>query len=92
MLPLVTFAPYFKQEELSYVDFVIRLRLAEHATNEEEPAAKRAKLEAHEHGDVHQLAAFPGHRIILFTSEYFKAQVRRKSGYEWQSCPAQSAR
>ncbi|WIA33113.1 hypothetical protein OEZ86_006266 [Tetradesmus obliquus] len=35
---------------------------------------------------MEQLACFPGHRVILFSSEYFEAQ-----GRHWQPQPASSS-
>jgi hypothetical protein len=83
----MAFARHFKQEALADVDLVIKrlgqqeegLPLPKRARHDT-PAAVAAAADDDGDGvddteDSLQLAAFPAHRLILFTSEYFEAQV-----------------
>jgi hypothetical protein len=75
-------AGYFGNDELSDVNLVLRLT-PEHshdrAGSTEEPAIKRARRSSGKDSTAFQgplqLAVLPGHKLILFTSDYFKAQV-----------------
>jgi hypothetical protein len=80
----MAFARHFKQDSLADVDLVIKClgqqeqglpppKRARHDT----PAADDGESEdgCPDTAEALQLAAFPAHRLILFTSEYFEAQV-----------------
>lgn len=76
-MELTHLADYFMQEKFSDADLVILgddEELVASTNDENEPAAKRAKLAA-EAGDK-VLAKFPAHRLALVGTDYFKAQVR----------------
>jgi hypothetical protein len=67
--------------EPSDIDIVVRVRQAD-GTAVVEPAdaappAKRAKRDRDAAGDPLQLAVLPGHRAVLFSSEFFKVQQVR---------------
>jgi hypothetical protein len=80
------FARHFKQQDLSDVDLIIQFR--RQSTDDEQRPLKRirqsaaataAAEEAAAAGTTMvQLACLPGHRVNLFTSEYFEVQVRAK--------------
>jgi hypothetical protein len=72
-------ASYFMDKELSDIDVVVRLSHQQQGIASAEqagaaPPAKRARHNDNAAGDPLQLAVLPGHRIVLFNSEYFKAQ------------------
>lgn len=66
-------AQYFKQNDISDCDVAIRWMVT--GSTDDEPPAKRGRTSACS-PRAEELARFPAHRIVLFTSEYFKAQVR----------------
>jgi hypothetical protein len=61
----------FKQPELSDVDIIVRTRAQQVAADLEHADANNNAAA----GDLLQLAAFPGHRVVVFSSSYFEAQV-----------------
>jgi hypothetical protein len=76
-------ADYFKNEELSDIDLVFRTT-SEHSRGmpeiDGEPASKRARRSSGKNSimalqEPLQLAVLPGHKIVLYSSDYFKAQV-----------------
>jgi hypothetical protein len=74
------FRNYIRNEELSDIDLVFQLT-PEHChdgtESNGEPATKRARRSSGKDSTALplQLAALPGHKLILFSSDYFKAQV-----------------
>uniref|UniRef100_A0A383VRH4 Uncharacterized protein n=1 Tax=Tetradesmus obliquus TaxID=3088 RepID=A0A383VRH4_TETOB len=85
-------ANYFKRQDLSDIDIVFRLNQVEQqvqpgiSEDDASPPMKRGRREtvdeAVDAADKHslQLSRFPGHKIVLFSVEYFKAQ-----GRHWQA-------
>jgi hypothetical protein len=79
---MTSLAGYFKNDELSDIDLVLRLT-PEHSRDgtesDGEPASKRARGSSSTDStavqELLQLAVLPGHKLILFISGYFKAQV-----------------
>lgn len=83
-------ANYFKRQDLSDIDIVFRLNQIEQqvqpgiSEDDASPPTKRARREtadeAVDAADKHslQLSRFPGHKIVLFSVEYFKARVNRQ--------------
>jgi hypothetical protein len=75
-------AAYFRNDELSDIDLVFRLT-PEHGhdgtDSNGEPATKRARRSSSKDSaalqEPLQLAVLPGHKLVLFSSDYFKAQV-----------------
>jgi hypothetical protein len=64
-------ARHFKQPELSDIDIIIRTRAQQVAADLENAEVNNTAAA----GDLLQLASFPGHRVVLFSSSYFEAQV-----------------
>lgn len=76
--PMESFARHFRQESIADVDLVIRASgTSEDAASEPQRARGSASAAAADTaaGDQLQLAVLPAHKIILFNSEYFEAQV-----------------
>lgn len=79
-------ANYFKRQDLSDIDVVIRLPRTETTQQVPKditsPPLKRARREADEAADTDplQLSSFPAHKLVMFSTEYFKAQVRGSPG------------
>lgn len=86
------FARHFTQEDLS--DVVLFIQVMRRSTDDERPpkrprhsaAAAAAEAEAPS-ANMEQLACLPGHRVILFTSEYFEAQVRGRQRQHFMAHP-----
>jgi hypothetical protein len=80
-----SFARHFRQDTIADVELVIKV--SDHAQESQSPR-KRARLDGEavlQDGaaaieDLLQLAVLPAHKIILFSSEYFEAQVRTPQG------------
>lgn len=84
-------ANYFKRQDLSDIDIVFRLNQVEQqvqpgiSEDDASPPMKRGRREtvdeAVDAADKHslQLSRFPGHKIVLFSVEYFKAQVNEQA-------------
>jgi hypothetical protein len=71
-------AQYFKQDELSDVTLIIKLRKTEAETEDDERDTKRARLDTDSPsaaGGDQILAQFPAHRLVLIGTDYFKTQV-----------------
>lgn len=71
-----SFAQRFKQPLHSDCELVLRLQTLANA--DEDRAAKRARLAAQDQASrtsPEVLAAFPAHRLVLCSSNYFEAQV-----------------
>uniref|UniRef100_A0A383WH17 BACK domain-containing protein n=1 Tax=Tetradesmus obliquus TaxID=3088 RepID=A0A383WH17_TETOB len=79
-------ANYFKRQDLSDIDVVIRLPRTETTQQVPKditsPPLKRARREADEAADTDplQLSSFPAHKLVMFSTEYIKAQ-----GRHWQA-------
>jgi hypothetical protein len=89
---MASLAGYFKQQELSDIDLVLCCNPEQAADNDgSSPARKRTKLNSSNDSasvqEALQLAMLPGHKLILFTSDYFKAQVSCPAHAD-QICPA----
>jgi hypothetical protein len=71
------FAAFFKQEEFSDVDLVIRLPDGtQEAAEGDQPAKRTRGASQHTAGEDNTLLAlFPAHRVVLAGTDYFKAQV-----------------
>jgi hypothetical protein len=77
----------FKRFDPSDMDMVIRLPQAQKQKQPDvcedvaSPPMKRARQEPDEAADADlvQLASFPAYRLVVFSTDYFKAQVRRGS-------------
>ncbi|KAF6251589.1 FAE1/Type III polyketide synthase-like protein-domain-containing protein [Scenedesmus sp. NREL 46B-D3] len=84
------FANYFKMRDLSDITMVIRLSPSEDqeqlqvSEDSAGPPLKRTRRKTDDAADANprQLSSFPAHRLVLFSSDYFKAQ-----GRHWQAQP-----
>lgn len=69
-------AQFFKQDELSDLDVVIRLRPAADVAGQKSGSVQEGQQQRCSPAEE-CLARFPAHRLVLFAADYFKAQVRQ---------------
>jgi hypothetical protein len=70
------FAKFFKQEQFSDVDVVIRLINEPPRDGGEAPPAKRTRRGPQPTASAStELGRFPAHRVVLAGTDYFQAQV-----------------
>lgn len=75
-------ARYFRQDDIS--DCEVAIRWVAEATDGEHPLKRGRTSSCSPRSE--ELAKFPAHRIVLFTSEYFKAQVRDFAAAPGSAC------
>jgi hypothetical protein len=73
-MKLYRLAEYFKNQELSDCDLVIKVGAA--SGHKPDPERKKAGQEKCCSKADEIVAQFPAHRVFLFAADYFKAQVR----------------